>query len=349
LHYHVIRTRNDSEKDATLIGLLRTHPGQAVVYATTRKAVDRITEMLEAEGFAVRGYHAGQEDHERRTAQNEFMVEQVNVIVATSAFGMGIDKANVRLVVHYAMPGSLEAYYQEAGRAGRNGQRANCIVLHAFQDRFTHEFFINNPRPMLDERREVRSDRRAIDAALAARRRRAELDKLDTMQRYAYARGCRRTFSLRYFGDAAASGRCDGCDNCLGNHRPALAAETRAPRRRSGSGTRGRPSARPSGALLSDGDPGSRATTRSPTRAPDHEGPLFTILRSLRSELARRDGVPAFVVFPDRTLVEIAARRPQSLAALADVRGVGPVKLGRYGEQVLAAVRAHDRGAPTRA
>ena len=191
-----------------MIDLLRTHPGQAVVYATTRKAVDRIADLLQSKGLAARGYHAGQDDQERQESQNDFMAERVAVIVATSAFGMGIDKANVRLVVHHTMPGSLEAYYQEAGRAGRNGQRANCVVLHAFQDRFTHEFLINNPRPTANDGRDARSaQRRAADAAGAARRRGAELAKLDTMQRYAYAKSCRRTFILRYFGDPAAPGQ----------------------------------------------------------------------------------------------------------------------------------------------
>ena len=272
------------------------------------------------------------------------------MIVATSAFGMGIDKANVRLVVHHTMPGSLEAYYQEAGRAGRNGQRANCVVLHAFQDRFIHEFLINNPRPPGNDYRESRSaERRRADAKGAERRREAELAKLDTMQRYAYAKGCRRTFILRYFGDPSASGQCEGCDNCLGNHRPALAPERAVPR-----GGRRLADRSPLDSR-SDRSSGARQTLRhsgtsaAPTLADAADAPLFATLRSLRSELARRDGVPAFVVFPDRTLVEITSRRPRSLAALAEVRGVGPVKLDRYGEQFLAAVRSHDAGMPTHA
>jgi RecQ family ATP-dependent DNA helicase len=334
LHYHVIRTRNDAEKDATLIDLLRSHPGQAVVYATTRKAVDRIAAAVSAAGVRVRGYHGGQEDDERRAAQDDFMHERVRAIVATNAFGMGIDKANVRLVVHHTMPGSLEAYYQEAGRAGRNGRRANCVLLHAFQDRFTHEFLIDNPRPPAgDARWDGRADLRAADPESEARRRRADRAKLDIMQRYAYSTACRRGFILRYFGDPAAGAECEGCDNCLGNHRQAVAG---AP------GSRGKRQARPSRAAGA----GRRATAgQAPRSSADEisprDGPLFATLRSLRSELARRDGVPAYVVFPDRTLAEIAARRPRSLAALADVRGVGPARLDRYGEQFLEAVRTH--------
>jgi ATP-dependent DNA helicase RecQ len=327
LHYHVIRTRNDAEKDATLIELLKTHPGQAVVYVTTRKAVDRLANALETAGLPARGYHGGQEDELRQAAQDDFMSERVRAIVATNAFGMGIDKANVRLVVHHTMPGSLEAYYQEAGRAGRNGQRANCVLLHAFQDRFTHEFLIDNPRPLSADGRGDSVVERVIDPATEARRRHADLEKLDVMQRYAYAKSCRRTFILRYFGDPAAPGQCDGCDNCLGNHRAAIVPAARAARR-------GRAAQGPD-----TGRRGHRAAAAPATVAPG-DAPLFDALRALRSQLARRDGVPAYVVFPDRTLTEIAARRPRSSTALADVQGVGPVKLERYGEQFLAVVRA---------
>ena len=343
LHYHVIRTRNDAEKDATMVDLLRSHPGQAVVYATTRKAVDRIADVLARAGVAALGYHAGQEDDQRLDAQNAFMSERVKAIVATSAFGMGIDKANVRLVVHHTMPGSLEAYYQEAGRAGRNGQRANCVLLHAFQDRFTHEFLINAPRASGNSEGQLgrrshaagRADGGAPrgkgkgprGAASAELRRRADLAKLDIMQRYAYAKSCRRSFILRYFGDPAATGQCAGCDNCLGNHRQAVTpSPVRA--RRASAAPRRAPGRTPSVAAASvEGVAGD---------------PLFSALRTLRTTLARRDGLPAYVVFPDRTLAEIAERRPASLAALADVRGVGPAKLERYGAQFLAAVRAHE-------
>jgi RecQ family ATP-dependent DNA helicase len=344
LHYHVIRTRNDAEKDATLIELLRSHPGQAVVYVTTRKAVDRIAEVLQGAGVAACGYHAGQEETLRRGAQDDFMSERVKAIVATNAFGMGIDKANVRLVVHHTMPGSLEAYYQEAGRAGRNGQRANCVLLHAFQDRFTHEFLINNPRPAAPDSRRESGDARAAggtadgpaDPGAEARRRRADLAKLDIMQRYAYAKSCRRTFILRYFGDPAARDACEGCDNCLGNHRTAVVPEGPASRpRRARRGGAAGPSIGPSAGS-------SAGVSGGPPAVGPGDAPLFAALRVLRSELARRDGVPAYVVFPDRTLVEIALRRPRTLTALADVRGVGPAKLERWGAQFLAAVRAYE-------
>src|SRR5581483_3024494 len=134
-------------KDTALVRVLRDTPGLAVVYASTRRTVERITNVLNDKRVAAVAYHAGLDDAHRREVQDAFMKERVRVIVATNAFGMGIDKPNVRLVVHYAMPGTLEAYYQEAGRAGRDGEPADCFLLHSFQDRFTHEFFIKGAYP----------------------------------------------------------------------------------------------------------------------------------------------------------------------------------------------------------
>ncbi|MGI8510452.1 MAG: RecQ family ATP-dependent DNA helicase [Gemmatimonadaceae bacterium] len=150
LTYSVLPARNDAGKDALLVDVLRQREGLAVVYASTRRAVERLAMLLERQGIPAAAYHAGLDDERRHEVQEAFMREGVRAIVATNTFGMGIDKANVRLVIHHSMPGTLEAYYQEAGRAGRDGAPSEAILLHAFPDRFTHEYFIKSAYPDRD-------------------------------------------------------------------------------------------------------------------------------------------------------------------------------------------------------
>ncbi|MGH7555437.1 MAG: RecQ family ATP-dependent DNA helicase [Longimicrobiales bacterium] len=148
LAWHVLGARNDAEKDRILVRLLRAErSGVAVVYASTRKTVDALTDLLNRVGIKSAGYHAGIAGAERERLQDAFMQERVRVVVATNAFGMGIDKPNVRLVAHFAMPATLEAYYQEAGRAGRDREPARCALLYASGDRRTHEFLIDQGHP----------------------------------------------------------------------------------------------------------------------------------------------------------------------------------------------------------
>lgn len=147
LTYYVEPTRTQDEKDRTAVRWLREAPGAAVVYAPTRKAVERLAAVLVRARIKAVAYHGGLHDSLRQTTQNAFMSSRARVIVATSAFGMGIDKPDVRLVVHHAMPGTLEAYYQEAGRAGRDGNASECVLLYSYPDRFTHEFFIAGANP----------------------------------------------------------------------------------------------------------------------------------------------------------------------------------------------------------
>lgn len=147
LRWHVIAAKDEAEKADLLQRLVRAADGVSIVYGATRKAVESMRRRLAATGLAADGYHAGLPAAERKRVQERFMAGENRVVVATNAFGMGIDKPNVRLVVHYQMPGSLEAYYQEAGRAGRDGEPAHCVLLHRYADRFTHQFLIEQTFP----------------------------------------------------------------------------------------------------------------------------------------------------------------------------------------------------------
>ncbi|MCH5584599.1 DNA helicase RecQ [Shimazuella sp. AN120528] len=190
LHFTV--QKNVNKKDF-IIQYLRTHPNQSgIIYAGTRKDVDMLHQFLHKQKYKVGKYHAGMSEEERNTAQEAFSYDRTPIIVATNAFGMGIDKSDVRFVIHYNLPKNLEAYYQEAGRAGRDGENSNCVLLYEPSDIYLQKYFIEQSNP----------DRQALDNK-----------KLQAMINYCRTNQCRSHTIVQYFGELDSK-PCQMCDNC---------------------------------------------------------------------------------------------------------------------------------------
>ncbi|WP_349672919.1 DNA helicase RecQ [Lacrimispora sp.] len=192
------------DKYATMINFVERHPGQCgIIYCLTRKMVEEVCGKLNKEGFSATRYHAGLSDAERRTNQDDFIYDKSLIMVATNAFGMGIDKSNVRYVIHYNMPKNLESYYQEVGRCSRDGEPGECLLLYGGQDVITNQMFI-----------ESNQDNQELDPITRKLVEERDRERLKKMTYYCFTNDCLRDYILRYFGEYKEN-YCGNCSNCL--------------------------------------------------------------------------------------------------------------------------------------
>ena len=382
-----------------------TSGDSGIIYCLTRKSVEQVCYDLRNEGFSVTRYHAGLSDEERKENQENFIYGKRQIMVATNAFGMGIDKPDVRFVIHYNMPKNMESYYQEAGRAGRDGLPAECILLYAGQDVITNQFFIEN---MAQE---------SEDPETTALIRQREEERLKKMTFYCFTHECLRDYILRYFGEYG-SNYCGNCSNCLSEFETvdvtaaakAILGCVRECRQRYGTTVildtqHGANTAKirqyrmdenshygelakepvyrlrqilnelqvreylyvtadtysivrllPKAAELLDEDgtmlmkmakeekripKAAKEKTKTKTSAAakdlsNEEAAVFEKLRALRMELAKEHKVPPYIIFSDKTLIQMAMEKPSNKEEMLAVSGVGESKFEKYGEPFLA-------------
>lgn len=424
LSYSVRRT---DDKNGQLLRLVQNVPGSGIVYVRTREGTEQVADMLRRQGVTAAAYHGGMGHAERSLRQEEWVAGRTRVMVATNAFGMGIDKSNVSFVVHYHMPKNIESYYQEAGRAGRDGSPANCLLLFSIGDVQTAKYFIENA-----------SENEALDEEERQFVHEQDLRRLEEMVGYCKTSGCLRAYLLRYFGEEAPE-RCGNCANCVGEWirqditveaQKILSGVVRVEKKYpTGLGLtqiiamlRGSKNQRvlqlgldklstygimhgvdqkqlreyvefliDSGYLyLTQGEyPVLRATPQArevlfhgetveysrrvpsvqekklPTSrrkkaaaesveqvALDPQGQqeaanLFEALRDLRNELSQKQNIPAYLIFTNASLTDMAARQPDTMEEFLQVSGVGEYKAKRYGKVFLDRIAAWKKQHPS--
>ena len=390
-------------KERELMRLLADRAGKSgIIYCSTRKKVETVCENLQNKGYLATRYHAGLEEEERTANQEDFLYDRKTIMVATNAFGMGIDKSNVSFVIHYNMPKSIEAYYQEAGRAGRDGAEADCILLYSSSDVTTARFLINNG-----------SENEELDPKQVEMVRKQDIARLDAMVGYCKTKTCLRGYILEYFGQKHPE-LCGNCGSCKGSFEEVdittesqmiLSCVKRVQDKLGysiginmiGNILRGSRSKRvleldldslstygllkdrtrseihamiehleAEGYLQSEQEfqtlqltaqasdvlyrgkavsmkvevePEEIMAAVTSVKLTGDETELFDALKMLRSKLAKEAGIPAYVVFSNATLTDMAKKRPKNLSAFKKVSGVGELKAAWYGSAFLKRIR----------
>jgi ATP-dependent DNA helicase RecQ len=399
LFFQVDKPKN---KDQYVVDYIVKHPGESgIVYCATRKNVDSLYELLKSEGVSVGKYHAGMGAAERKKMQDDFVFDYTSIVVATNAFGMGIDKSNVRFVIHYNMPQSMENYYQEAGRAGRDGLDAKCILLFSPQDIIINRF-------LLDHKEMAELD--AIDRETVKER---DTKRLQIMERYCYTTECLRNYILKYFGENPKK-PCEDCGNCLhefetldmtdaakkiinciyeakGRYGKNIIIDTVVGAKTARLEEISAVNYRSYGVLaatnknllkrlveqlvlegylvvgnyqvlklgniaelkkpetkvlvkITDEDKRPEKTAATKKKAKGTESltaagyKLFDKFKKLRLEIAREESMPPYIIFSDKTLIDMAVKMPASKSEMLNVSGVGENKFAKYGERFLALI-----------
>ena len=301
LFFRVVTRKGGSQKDNSIINYVKKHEDESgIIYCATKKNVDKLYTLLNEQGISAGRYHAGLSNDERKQNQEDFTYDRIRVMVATNAFGMGIDKSNVRYVLHYNMPQSLEYYYQEAGRAGRDGEEAECVLFFSKQDIMINKFILQNKAS-------------AGDVASDMQKTANDQRKLQQMINYCETDKCLREFILSYFGDTTPC-ICNKCSNCVvvEDEEEETYVETGKKRKKAAQ-------------LAGLNELGAA---------------LFEKLRSVRTELAAEKSVPPYIICSDKTLKDMCAKLPRDKEQLADVYGMGEQKIQNYGEAFVTAVNS---------